>query len=133
MNSFWTFWKIKTDSPVNEQANLDEQTIYGEHSQKISQQHFDLNAVEKYVVDNYERFVKGICLEQIHIDGYKSTGLARKLNAICNVKRIAAKHVGEIFGDDFTPTAKRIRVYTLKPKEQIPDLYKIIENMEHQK
>ena len=72
-------------------------------------------------------------MEIIHIDGYKSTCIARNLNAICNVKRTTAKHVGEIFGDDFTPTAKQIRVYTLKPKEQIPDLYKIIEYIEFNK
>ena len=112
------------------QINNNTQTTYNE---QLERQYLDLNNVDKYVVDNHERFVKGICLEQIHIDGYKSTGIARKLNAICNVKRTTPKHVGEIFGDDFIPSSHRIRVYTLKPKEQIPDLYKIIENMEHQK
>ena len=119
--------------PVNEQANLDEQTIYGEHSQKISQQHFDLNAVEKYVVDNYERFIKGICLEQIHIKGYKSTGLARKLNAICNIKRTTLKQYKKEYGEDFIPTTKQVRVYSLKPKDEIPDFYKIIEYIEFNK
>ena len=92
-----------------------------------------LNAVDKYVVDNYERFVKGICLEQIYVEGYKSTGIARKLNAVCNVKRIAAKQFQAFDDDDFVPTTNRIRVYTLKPKEQIPDLYKIIEYIEFNK
>ena len=111
----------------------DTKTIHDEHSQKINQPYFDLNAVEKYVVDNYERFVKGICLEQIHIEGYKETGIARKLNVICNVKRTKAERFVKLYGEDFIPTTKQIRVYKLKPKEQIPDLYKIIENMEHQK
>ena len=105
----------------------DTQTIHVEHSQKISQPHFDLNAVDKYVVDNYERFVKGICLEQIHIEGYKSTGIAKKLNAICNVERITAKQYKQEYGEEFLPTAKRIRVYTLKPKGEIPDFYKVLE------
>ena len=105
----------------------DTQTIHVEQSQKISQPHFDLNAVDKYVVDNYERFVKGICLEQIHIEGYKSTGIAKKLNAICNVERITAKQYKQEYGEEFVPTAKRIRVYTLKPKGEIPDFYKVLE------
>ena len=112
------------------QINNNTQTTYNE---QLERQYLGLNAVDKYVVDNYERFVKGICLEQIYVEGYKSTGIARKLNAVCNVKRIAAKQFQAFDDDDFVPTTNRIRVYTLKPKEQIPDLYKIIEYIEFNK
>ena len=108
----------------------DTQTI---HDEQLEHQYLDLNAVEKYVVDNYERFIKGICLEQIHIKGYKSTGLARKLNAICNIKRTTLKQYKKEYGEDFIPTTKQVRVYSLKPKDEIPDFYKIIEYIEFNK
>ena len=118
-----------------------------EYNEQLERQYLDLNAVDRYIVDNYYEFLYGIPLEDIKVNGYKSTGLARKLNSICNVKRIRVSQFGKIvlehstiYGGDLVAKyvdsidvkkeidgKKQIRIYTLKSKEQIPDLYAIID------
>ena len=98
--------------------NSNTQTDYNE---QLERQYLDLNNVEKYVVENYELFEKGLTsynIEHITIEGYSAAGIKRKLNAICDVKIQQHKEGKKV---------NKSRLYTLKPKEQIPDLYNIIE------
>ena len=98
--------------------NSNTQTYYNE---QLERQYLDLNNVEKYVVENYELFEAGLTsynIEHITIEGYSTTGIKRKLNAICDVKIQQHKEGKKVI---------KSRLYKLKPKEQIPDLYNIIE------
>ena len=112
------------------QINSNTQTNYNE---QLERQYLDLNAVDRYVVDHYKQFEIGMALELIKIDGYKSTGIAKKLNTICDVSRMRKgvyKKLIEDHTDIFVPmdiTQDQVRVYKLKSKQQIPDLYAIIE------
>ena len=104
-----------------------------EFNEQLERQYLDLNAVDRFIVDNHELFKYGIALDDIKVDGYKSTGLARKLMSVCDVKRMRRTQYeklmrdhNEIYGNRFC-TQNQLRIYTLKPREQIPDLYAIIE------
>ena len=90
--------------------------VNAEYNENLERQYLDLNAVDRYVVDHYDVFAEGTVLDDIRIDGYKPNGIARKLTAICDVCR---KRID----------GRQLRVYTLKSKEQIPDLYAIIDYM----
>ena len=94
------------------EINSNTQTIYNE---QLERQYMDLNAVERYVVDNYEKFnePEGMSLDYISIDGYKKIGISRKLTPICN--RICVDTDSHKYN------------YKLKSKSEIPDLYSIIE------
>ena len=88
-----------------------------DYNEQLERQYADLNAVDKYVVDNYKAFVDGMTSENISyitIEGYKTSGIQKKLNNICNVDRRRVN-------------GKLTRIDTLKPKEQMKDLWNIIE------
>ena len=88
-----------------------------DYNEQLERQYADLNAVDKYVVDHYKIFVDGMTsedIENIHIEGYKTAGIQKKLNNICDVVR---KRMN----------GKRLMVYTLKPREQMKDLWDIID------
>lgn len=112
------------------EINSNTQTSYNE---QLERQYQDLNSVDRFVVDNHKLFEIGLALDDIKIEGYKSTGLARKLNGICDVNRITARQYQKLIDANpniygFRNVVKnQVRVYKLKPKEQIPDLYAIIE------
>ena len=112
------------------QINANTQTNYNE---QLERQYLDLNAVDRYVVDHYKQFEIGMALDLIKIDGYKSTGIAKKLGSICDVTRMVnSKYSKMIEGHEdlfgyMNITQYQVRVYKLKAKQQIPDLYAIIE------
>ena len=87
-----------------------------ENIDEVSRKYEDLNTVEKYVVDNHEKFMKGVKLNDIKIEGYETISIAKKLQSTCEMKR---KQVDGV----------RNRIYKLKPREQIPDIYAIINRM----
>ena len=93
---------------INSRTDID-------YNEQLERQYADLNTVEKYVVDNYEDFVKGVpTFDLPNLQGYTIQGIQRKLNILCNVVR------KQIDGN-------RVRIYTLKDKTQNPDLWNIIE------
>ena len=115
------------------QINNNTNTYYNEN---LERQYLDLNGVDKYVVDHYKKFIYGIALDDIYVEGYKSTGLARKLSSVCDVQRITLKQYKkiieehrDIYGSWFhtSSSQKQLRIYKLKQREQIPDLYTIID------
>jgi hypothetical protein len=95
-----------------------------DHNEQLESQYTDLNAVDRYVVDNIEKFENGIYADEIKIEGYGMNGIARKLSSICNAKRINVKITTNV-------TNKKAR-YTIKSKDEIPDLYAIIEYKKYQ-
>jgi hypothetical protein len=95
-----------------------------DHNEQLEAQYTDLNAVDRYVVDNIEKFEKGIYMDEIKIEGYGINGIARKLNTICTAKRVNIKITDEIIN-------KKTR-YTIKSREEIPDLFAIIEYKKYQ-
>ena len=103
-------------------------------NENLERQYQDLNAVDKYVVNHSKEFRRGIALCQIrNIESYKPDGIAKKLRATCDCVRMSTKkYLDTIVGDYEDISETKVRVYTLKPKEQIPDLYAIIEYQEHQ-
>ena len=104
-------------------------------NEQLERQFEDLNAVDKYVVDHSQKFRRGISLEEIEdIALYKKEGIAKKLRATGTCVRMTAKkNVETIAYDDLDSIYNdRVQVFTLKPKEQIPDLYSIIRYKEFQ-
>lgn len=92
--------------------NANTQTEYNE---QLERQYLALNAVERYVVDNWERFTseEGVRADYISIEGYKTKGITAKLAGICD-HHTADSHT-------------HVKAYTLKPREQQPDLWNIID------
>ena len=89
-------------------------------------------------MDSVTSFIYGMPLNEIVIPGYKSNGIAKALQATCNVKRLREKQMQEIINahDDVykifhNAPAGRSAVYMLKSKEEIPDLYNIIEYIQY--
>ena len=102
-------------------------------NENLERQYEDLNAVEKYVVNHSQLFRRGRAFSEIPtIESYKRDGIAKKLRAICDVVQMRARKYIETIAltDHGSIYESRVRVYTLKPKEQIPDLYAIIEYKE---
>ena len=69
------------------------------------------------------------------IASYKATGIAKKLRATCTFERMTTnKYLRTIVANDHCGIIyeKQVTVYRLRPKEQIQDLYAIIEYKEHQ-
>ena len=93
------------------------------YNEQLERQYEDLNAVERYVVDNYKDFVNGITPEYIEacmkLPGYTVLGIQKKLNDLCEVGRRNYKSASGKY--------KKERVYTLKSRTQKPDLYNIID------
>jgi len=86
-----------------------------DYNEQLERQYLDLNSVDKYVVDHYMDFVEGVSSNYLpDLNGYTTQGIQRKLNSICDVIR---KQVGGV----------RSRIYKLKSKEELPDLWSIIE------
>jgi hypothetical protein len=98
----------------------------------LERQYNDLNKVDKYVVDHFEDFQKGVILEDVKIEGYGSTGISKKLNSICDCIRMRKKAYEETIGERYYGTASQIRVYKIKPVDQIGDLYNIIKYKNYQ-
>ena len=42
-----------------------------EYNEQLERQYLDLNAVDRYIVDIYYKFIYSIALDDIHVDGYK--------------------------------------------------------------
>ena len=90
------------------------------YNENLERQYLDLNLIDKFVVDNAREFIKGVDSSYIKntmcgiVTGYKFTGICKCLNSICDITR---KQVNKI----------QFRHYKLKPREQIPDLYLIID------
>ena len=104
-------------------------------NENLERQYEDLNAVDKYVVDHHKLFRRGIALEEIEgIASYKKEGIAKKLRATCTCERMTAKKYVETIAYDDRGSIynNRVQVFTLKPKEQIPDLWAIIQYKEFQ-
>ena len=98
----------------------------------------DLNEIEKFVVDNYKKFQVGVALDFIHINGYSPNVIAKKIRKVCNSVRMRIKKYNEqiieypnlynSFYEDWCKTDReQLTIYTLKPRDQIPDIYEIIE------
>jgi hypothetical protein len=113
--------------------NTDTDRVYNE---QLERQYHDLNAVERYVVDNSLMFELGYPLDLIAVDGYKSNGIAKKLNAVCTHERVRIatvsklEHLKDI--DINSIEGERVQMYKLKPANEIPDLYNIIKYHRYQ-
>ena len=106
-----------------------------DYNENIERQYDDLNAVDNYVVNHSRLFKRGIAFSEIpNIESYKRDGIAKKLRAICDVMRMTTrKYIQTIALTDHGSIYEfQVKVYTLKPQEQIPDLYAIIEYKEFQ-
>ena len=89
-----------------------------EYNEQLERQYADCSAIDRYVIDHYKDFVNGIDTDYIRtnmnrLPTHTVNSVSRALNTICNKKRIRKN-------------GKQIMVYQLKPKEQIQDLYNII-------
>jgi hypothetical protein len=105
-----------------------------EYNEQLDLQYLDLSEVDRFVVDNYKDFVEGYPIELITIQGYTTNGIARKLKTICKGKRmrkdIALKKYN--FEGAEMITSDRFTIYTLLPREEIKDLYNIIDYKAYQ-
>ena len=94
------------------------------YNEQLERQYADIDCVERYVINNVQDFIEGIDTSYIEdymkIPNYTVQGIQKKLNKIWDVTRINKK----IYG---TNRYVKIRKYTLKPREQIKDLYSIID------
>ena len=104
-----------------------------EYNEQLERQYLDLNNVDKYVVDNYEKFERGLALDNISITGYSQPGIIKKLNYTCTAKRMTRNAYEKLVNNKYEciPDKQRFSVYTIKPKEQIPDLWNIIKYIQY--
>ena len=123
------------------ETNNNTQTNYNEN---LERQYEGLDGVNKFVVDHWQWFTVGFPVDVMKIEGYKTTGIAKKLKAICEeptrirqnskkVKELKQQYENFDAYDGCTysiydaSSTKQIRFYKLKEREQIPDLYNIID------
>ena len=104
-----------------------------DYNEQLERQYLDLNSVDRYIVDNYEKFERGLALDNISISGYSQTGIIKKLNYICTSKRMRQNEYRKLVNNkhEYIPDKQRFSVYTIKPKEQIPDLWNIIKYIQY--
>ena len=104
-----------------------------EFNEQLERQYNDLNAVDRFVVDNYKMFELGLALEDIRIEGYKPTGLSKKLISTCDRVRVRKNKYQKLINDNpdiygsIYCQSNQVTLFKLKSKEQIPDLHAIIE------
>ena len=112
---------------INSRTNVD-------YNEQLERQYNDLNKIDRYIVDHADEFLRGIALDDIgNIDGYKRNGIAKKLSTNCEVNRMRVKKYKELLGDGFTcAQGEKVRVYKLKPRNQVPSLYNIIDYLKYQ-
>ena len=100
---------------------------------EIEKKYNDLNSVDRFVVDNYKMFELGLALEDIKIEGYKPTGLSKKLIVTCEKSRMRKGKYqklindnSDIYGSIYCQT-NQVTLFKLKPRDQIPQIYELIE------
>ena len=104
-----------------------------EFNEQLERQYNDLNAVDRFVVDNVDKFKLGLAIDDIHIEGYKQTGIAKKLIPICTKERMTRLKYQTLINENqgiygnVIYEKERPTVYRLKGKNEIPDLFAIIE------
>lgn len=96
-------------------------------NEQLERQYLSLSNVDRFIVDNSDKFINGIKLSDIKVDGYKEAGLGKALINTCTNKRVRVKET--VDGETKTIFT---RVYTLKPRNEIPDLYAIIDYKKYQ-
>lgn len=87
-----------------------------DYNEQLERQYNDLDKLQKLVVDEYKMFVDGIStkdINRLNLIGYTDRGIIKKLNQLCDVKRITIKGV-------------KTTTYKLKGEDQNPDLWNII-------
>ena len=99
---------------INSRVNVD-------YNEQLERQYLDLNIVDRYVVDNYNKFVEGCRADELPtLNGYTKQGIQRKLTSVCEVER-------RRFGGE------KVRVYKLKDEKELPDLWAIIKYQNYDK
>lgn len=98
-----------------------------EFNEQLERQYLSLSSVDRFIVDNSDKFINGIKLSDIKVDGYKEAGLGKALINTCTNERVRVKET--VDGETKT---RQTRVYTLKPRDEIPDLYAIIDYKKYQ-
>ena len=100
--------------------------VNADYNEQLERQYESLDVVERFVVDNYKDFEAGVNTNQLeewrrggNFTGYKLQGIQRKLNAICEQP------------PRVTINGHKVRIYKLKDRKQIPDLYNIILYQHH--
>ena len=101
---------------INKRSNV-------EYNEQLDRQYTDCSAIDRFVIDHYKDFVEGIDTNYIkqhmtNIPSHTVNSISRALNTICDKKRVQRKGV-------------RLMEYYLKPREQIQDLYNIIDYREY--
>ena len=103
------------------------------YNEQLEQMYLQLDPVIRYVVDHYKQFEMGMALNLIHIDRYYSIGIAKKLRSICDCQRMRMKKYNkwiavhaDIF-DSMNVTQEKVRVYTIKSRQELPELYTLID------
>lgn len=93
------------------------------YNEQLERQYYDCNNVEKYVIDNFSDFIKGVDSDYIKYNmicqGHTQNSICRSLLNICDKKQ---KRIEK----------DRKWIYVLKPKEQIQSIWNIIEYKKHQ-
>ena len=92
-----------------------------EYNEQLDRQYTDCSVIDRYVIDNYKDFVEGVDTDYIkhymNIQSHSINSISRALNSICDKKRVRRN-------------GKQIMEYRLKEREQIQDLYNIIDYRE---
>ena len=93
----------------------------------FEQAYSSLNFVERFIVDNYKLFEKGIAIDDIErFEGLKRISIAKILCKECDVNRVRLGVYKGMYNDT-KATTEKVRVYKLKPRQEIPDLYEMID------
>lgn len=104
--------------------------VDGGYNEHLERYYAALNPVDRYVVDNYKKFQRGIALDCIKIPGYAGkVSLAKMLMRTCNHTR---QRRGAYERNNYCVTegtSEKVQVYTLKSRIELSEYWAVIDYM----
>ena len=130
LNDLQTLFQLMIQKSKTQYKDVATQII---SNTEIERQYNNLNSVDRYVIDHHKKFERGLALENIEIEGYKATGLSKKLASTCDRLRIRKGKYQKLIEDNpdiygsIYCQSKQVTLFKLKPRDQIPQIYELIE------
>jgi hypothetical protein len=112
---------------INKRVNVD-------YNEQLDRQYAELSRIDRYVVDNYKIFMKGCHLGMINITNYDPHVIGKKLASVCDHVRMNKSAAIKKYEFEYSENdkAQKVVIYTLKSREQMSDLWDIIDYRRYQ-
>lgn len=112
------------------EINCDTSMQYNEHLERY---YTAMNSVDRYVVDNYRLFERGVALDDIDIKGnWGKVSLGRLLMKTCNHTRVRLISYLNAVQRASKAKSEKVSVYTIKSRSEIKEYWDVIDYVHRQ-